>query len=246
MWDRIAIKQQGKNAIKTNYWKTFFASLLMLIFSGSTTFYFASNAIDTLPESLGDIMNDATSDHKVIALLFVLVVSLLVISTFIKTMFSVFIKNPVRVGFSKFLYKTVQARDLEDQSKGLMADNFWAFDHNYLNIVKVMFVQGFIEIAGYFLFIIPGIYFFYEFRMVPYILSENPDLSIKETLQTSKEMVKGHKKDLLLLDLSFIPWHLLGLVTFGVIELFHVLPYFHLTLAEAYRVLSTEYYREEK
>ena len=87
------------------------------------------------------------------------------------------------------------------------------------------------------LFVIPGIIKSYSYRMAFFILADNPELSASEALQKSKEMMKGHKLDLFILDISFIWWSLLVAITFGV-ALIYVAPYVGATRANFYRSLK--------
>lgn len=89
------------------------------------------------------------------------------------------------------------------------------------------------------LFIIPGIIKAYSYRMAFFILADNPELSASEALQKSKEMMKGHKLDLFILDLSFIWWSLLVAITFGV-ALIYVAPYVGATQANFYESLKED------
>ena len=75
------------------------------------------------------------------------------------------------------------------------------------------------------LFVIPGIIKAYEYAVTPYILANYPDVGAIEALNLSKRITKGHKGELFVLDLSFIGWHLLSLLTFGLLEIFYVSPY---------------------
>ena len=88
------------------------------------------------------------------------------------------------------------------------------------------------------LFIIPGFYKEYQYRLVPYILAEQPDMNYKEALQKSAALMNGHKWKAFVLDLSFIPWHIFGLITCGMGTIFYVTPYHSLTQAALYRKLS--------
>ena len=90
----------------------------------------------------------------------------------------------------------------------------------------------------YLLFIIPGIYKQYQYRLVPYILAERPDMPYREVLQRSAALMNGHKWKAFLLDLSFIPWHILGIITCFIVEIFYAAPYQALTSAALYRRLS--------
>lgn len=74
------------------------------------------------------------------------------------------------------------------------------------------------------LFIIPGIIKAYSYSMSYYILAENKDMTPIEALKESERIMKGHKFDLFVLDLSFILWELLIPLTFGLI-LVYLIPY---------------------
>lgn len=74
------------------------------------------------------------------------------------------------------------------------------------------------------LFIIPGIVKVYSYSMTFYILNDNPDITAREAISMSKEMMNGHKLDLFVLHLSFIGWYLLCIITFGIAALY-VVPY---------------------
>ncbi len=74
------------------------------------------------------------------------------------------------------------------------------------------------------LLIIPGIIMAYAYALVPYIIKDNPELSVPQAIRKSRQMMKGHKFDLFYLHLSFIGWYLLSLITLG-IGLFWLMPY---------------------
>ena len=88
------------------------------------------------------------------------------------------------------------------------------------------------------LFVIPGIIKAYEYRMIPYILAENPDISMEEAFALSKKMMDNEKLNTFALDLSFLGWFLLGIVSVGICLIFYVTPYYNLTNAELYIVLK--------
>ena len=70
------------------------------------------------------------------------------------------------------------------------------------------------------LLVIPGIIKSYEYRMIPYILSENPGMDTKRAFQLSAEMMYGQKWNAFVLDLSFILWLILGAITCGLVNVF--------------------------
>ncbi|MGI5898952.1 MAG: DUF975 family protein [Christensenellales bacterium] len=66
------------------------------------------------------------------------------------------------------------------------------------------------------LLIIPGIIAAYRYSMAPYIMSENPDIGIREAVDISKDMMNGNKGRLFVLELSFIGWAILASFTLGI------------------------------
>lgn len=74
--------------------------------------------------------------------------------------------------------------------------------------------------------IVGGFIMAYAYAMVPYLLAENPDLTGKEAIQLSKEMMIDHKWELFVVDLSMIGWALLGVITCGFGLVFYVKPYY--------------------
>ena len=69
-----------------------------------------------------------------------------------------------------------------------------------------------------------------------YILSDNPQMTGKEALEASKKMMYGYKGKLFLLQLSFIGWGLLCLLTLGIGFLW-LIPYMQASMACFYRNL---------
>lgn len=90
------------------------------------------------------------------------------------------------------------------------------------------------------LFVIPGIIKQYSYAMTMYIMHDNPGISANDAITKSREMMDGHKFDLFLLDLSFIGWWLLGVLTFGILIIFYVEPYYQVTRANFYEQLRMD------
>lgn len=87
------------------------------------------------------------------------------------------------------------------------------------------------------LFVIPGIIKQYSYAMGFYILADNPELTAREALARSKEMMRGHKMELFVLQLSFIGWYLLVSITFGIASIY-VVPYMNATTANFYNSIK--------
>lgn len=70
------------------------------------------------------------------------------------------------------------------------------------------------------LFIIPGIVAAYSYRVAMYILLDNPEVTASEALAISKRLTYGHRMELFLLDMSFLWYHLLGILATVLLTLF--------------------------
>lgn len=109
-------------------------------------------------------------------------------------------------------------------------DDFWA-------AFKVTFLVGLFTFLWSLLFVIPGIVKSYSYSMAMYILAENKGKPALECIEESKEMTNGHKMELFVLNLSFIGWALLGVITFGIAYIW-VIPYMQTTFTNAYHSLK--------
>ena len=94
------------------------------------------------------------------------------------------------------------------------------------------------------LFIVPGIIKGYAYALVAYIIAEDSTISSKEALKLSEEMMKGHKGELFVLGLSFIGWHLLAILTLGILEIW-IMPY-QQTATTKFLLNIKENYKKEK
>ena len=68
-----------------------------------------------------------------------------------------------------------------------------------------------------FLFIIPGIVKAYAYSLSMYVLIRNKDIKIIDAIRESEALMKGKKMQLFLLDLSYVGWYLLSLLTLGIL-----------------------------
>ena len=90
------------------------------------------------------------------------------------------------------------------------------------------------------LFYIPGIIKAYSYSMTPYILADCPNVKAKDALKLSMRIMKGHKWELFVMQLSFLGWDILGGFTCGLLNLFYVTPYKYNTYATYYLEVREE------
>lgn len=94
------------------------------------------------------------------------------------------------------------------------------------------------------LLIVPGIILSFAYFPVPFLLRDKPELSVVETLALSRKMMKGHKMQVFKLQLSFIGWVLLSILTMG-IGMVWLMPYMVTAMAAFYQDIRNEYETRE-
>jgi hypothetical protein len=141
-----------------------------------------------------------------------------------------FLFNPLEAGTARFF-----VRNLNDKAE--IRELAYCYDHGYLNVVKTVFLRDLYIVLWGLLLIIPGIIKSYEYRMVNYILAENPEMNTKDVFAMSRDMMRGNRWRAFVLDLSFLGWHLLSLITIGLAGIFYVFPYRNMTNAALYEFL---------
>ena len=133
-------------------------------------------------------------------------------------------------GYSKFNL------DLIDGKKPQISSLFDYFRH-WKKAVAANLLRAVLTFLWSLLFIIPGIIASYSYAMVPYIVAEDPDVSPKEALDRSKAMMYGNRWRLFCLEISFIGWAFLVVLTCGIGGLW-LMPYQQASYADFYREIS--------
>lgn len=245
MWTRGELKSRAKDFLRGNYWKSFWVALVIFLVGGNDNPFMGSGSNSRagggqepgIRFNVGDAFFGGSSGISnwwlervgVPRMIFfsigtALAVLLLVVG------FRVFVGAPLSVGGRTYFLKGMEG---EADPVHLA----WVFKSSaYLNVVKTMFMRGLYTFLWTLLLIIPGIVKSYAYRMVPYILSEEPDLEAEEAIRRSMDMTYGHKWSMFVLDLSFIGWYILGALMLG-IGIFFVHPYYEATHAQLYGTL---------
>lgn len=115
-------------------------------------------------------------------------------------------------------------------------DAFVGFSH-LSGAFRVYWAQAIFTFLWMLLFIIPGYIKGIAYSQAVYILAENPDISGTEAIGRSQDMMRGHKMEYFVLQLSFIGWMLLGTLTFGLLYIW-LIPYMNATNANFYQSIK--------
>lgn len=225
-WTRAELKIRAKAAVKMYYWKMVLVALILSMIGGGASGVGSRSANDNSAGSGASSMFEGINMQvAMIAVIIVLVVVVIALAL------SVFVFNVLEVGCRGFFSRSMT----EDPELGLIADGF---TQNYWNCVKTQFLKSLFIGLWSLLFVIPGVIKAYEYRMVPYLLAEHPEMSSGEIFARSKEMMQGNKWDTFVLDISFVGWVLLSGITLGILYIFWVGPYIAATDAALYHRIS--------
>ncbi len=197
-------------------------------------FYFDSNgnAYSGGTNPFSDFIGSPTAAAVGLALvIFSLLLFLFFFIMIVAVLLDVFIKNPLFIGTQRFFIHNLTA-------DGMVGDMGFGFDRSYKNQVKVMFFRDLYTLGWLLLFIIPGWIKSYEYRMIPYLMAEYPQMDKEQAFYTSRYLMHGNKWKAFLLDLSFIGWWFLSTITLGLVGLFFVNPYYASTCSALYEALK--------
>ena len=266
MWNRKEFKEKGKKNFKKNYLACvvicFLLAFLGIEYSGSANVIHGYNTNATVPENVSHATERSTNMEilggednfitisletatSTISYTFKLVGSIrdLILNNYtaslilalifaIEFFYVFFICNPLLVGSRKFF---IENHSRKKAKFGFMLEPFK--NKRYLHTVKTLLLQTLylflwmFTIIGYFIKL-------YEYRMIPYILADNPELETKEVFAKSKKMMYGYKWEMFKFDLSYIGWYLLDALTFGITGIFYSNPYKAASTAEIYLKLK--------
>lgn len=229
MWDRRTLKFNAKQELRQSYWLSFAVCLLAGILGGGASSGSSSGASSSISSGSSDAYSGFFDNPVFVG---GLLITLILVFAF-AICFSLFVSGPITVGKCGFFVRCVQG----NREFGNL---FSAFKKGYyMQTVKTMFLMSLYTFLWSLLFVIPGIIKSYEYRMIPYLISENPSLTTDQAFRMSREMTNGEKGKMFVLDLSFIGWYLLGTLAL-IIGVIFVTPYAEATNAQLYYALCAK------
>lgn len=146
-------------------------------------------------------------------------------------MFLAFISNILRVGQHRFL---LENRCYSQCRAGRLLF-IWRVKR-WKKTVLTTFKQSFFVFL-WDLTIIGGLIKRYSYKMIPYILAENPDIDHRQAFSLSRQMMNGNKWKAFVLDLSFLGWEVLDIFTLGFLRYLWIAPYKETVYTELYVAL---------
>lgn len=116
-------------------------------------------------------------------------------------------------------------------------NNLFVGFKRFLDAFLANLINGILIALWSLLFIIPGIIKGYSYSMTYYILADNPSMTANDARKKSMDIMRGNKWRLFCLQLSFIGWLLLCVLTLGILTLW-ISPYIQTATAAFYEDIS--------
>ena len=221
MWTRKQLKNGAKATLDTCFGKSILVCLILSIIQIISTLFFAQFLTFQI----------YTLDNRLwYSFYYFIPISKLPL-VFIFLLICIFLLNPLYIGQVHFFLSS-RVKD-----SGISTYKFAFQKSHYGNICKVMFLTRLTISLFSVLFVIPGMYKAYQYRMVPYLLAENPKMDYHRAVYLSTSMMKGEKWKAFVLDLSFIGWYIPCVLTCTILSFVYVNPYYNHTTAGLYIML---------
>ena len=151
---------------------------------------------------------------------------------FVSWIATLLVSLPLAYGFTIMLLNVVRGSDVQLDTMG---EGF----KDYGRILGTMLLSSVYQFLWALLLIVPGIIKGYSYALTPYLLKDHPELKFNAAIEESMRLMSGNKMRLFLLDLSFIGWFLLGIITFGIAFLW-ITPYWNTARAAFYEDLMSD------
>ena len=141
---------------------------------------------------------------------------------------AILLTGPLTYGAARVAVTAARKNEKAD-----LSNLFDGFKDSFGDAILLQFLSALFVALWTLLLIVPGIIKAYAYSMAFYIQQDQPTKDWKYCLDKSQEIMKGHKWDLFVLDLSFIGWWIVGFLCLFVGTLW-VRPYYEMTKANFY------------
>lgn len=225
MINRQAIKAQAKELLNANPMLAMFSAALPLILS------FLSLWIFYVPMMQMMMVNTTSNEVQTSIPFPVIPWTGLMISSIIIGIVQLI---SYRILFDYHEFKHVNTLSLSRYMDYLKSPQMFGFIKVYLWQQLFLSLWALIPFVGIFIALIKS----YSYSQALFIYRDNTNMIPKDTIAQSRQLMNGHKWELFVLHLSFIGWHILSAITFGIVG-FYVTPYQMLSEIGFYKSLTS-------
>ena len=210
----------ARRSLRGRYAKSIGVSLIALLLGGITVFSFLMQQVKLFFLRNMIVSGGFTPIESELRYLFLIIEIYIVVSVIVGGM--------VELGHNR--YYLLQYKDEPCGVKTLFScQMFWG------KAVMLRLLMSAQTLLWSVLLVVPGIVAVLRYALAPYLLAQKPELSYPDAVQTSKMLMRGYKEKLFWLELSFIGYAFLSVLTCGVGFIF-LIPYI--------KAAQTEFYRE--
>jgi hypothetical protein len=227
MINRQAIKAQAKELLNANPMLAMFSAALPLILS------FLSLWIFYVPMMQMMMVNTTSNEVQTSIPFPVIPWTGLMISSIIIGIVQL-ISYLILFDYHEFKHVNTLSLSLSRYMDYLKSPQMFGFIKVYLWQQLFLSLWALIPFVGIFIALIKS----YSYSQALFIYRDNTNMIPKDTIAQSRHLMNGHKWELFVLHLSFIGWHILSAITFGIVG-FYVTPYQMLSEIGFYKSLTS-------
>ena len=247
----LNLSKEEENQETKNIIKQYSSNIVSQVFSGSPNsfiteynekynitkgiFYDIFSIVSTSRIQLTQLVNRLLNNQD----MSIIATSILIIMATISLLIKVLLANPLVIGKDRIFLESIYYHKTK---LNVITSAFKK--ERYSNAVKTVFLKNIYQLLWN-ITVVGGIIKNYSYKMVTFIQAENGLIEAKQSILLSRKLMDGHKLECFKIDLSFIGWNLLVIITFGLAGIF-VVPYYEATMAEYYRRLREEYINNKK
>lgn len=220
----------------------------------NSNYQLVNNLVDTLSDKIsmgghasgviGSLFNSVTQSNSIVIgslnaiNLYLLnnkidIIYISLIGIIIIMLIKIFILDVFRIGYKRFFLE--ERRYNTNITKILFPFHV----RKFIPLGLIIFLKNIYQFLWTFT-IVMGPVKHYEYFMIPYVLAENPNIKRKEAFKLSKELMDGYKWQMFKLDLTLLPFNILNLLTFGLLDIFFLQGYKECIYSEAYILIRKE------
>ena len=224
----------AKNALKDKWGKSILIGLIAMVLGGATTgfgnFGVSFGSSSGAEESYQEITSIPTAELILTVVVFVGIMLIILTIAMVASLLYTFFGGIIETGYYKYNLTLIDGGDAG-------FNHLFGYFPRWKTLGFCALLRTLYVTLWTLLFIIPGIIATYTYAMTPFILAEDPSIGPNEAIERSKRLMYGHRWELFCLKFSFIGWHILCLLSFGVGYIW-LTPYQYAALADFYREIT--------
>ena len=186
---RESLRGRWKVAILTGFVASLIGAGIATSGGGSSS---SSNS-----NSVGTLFHDFQTTDVWLRFRTLIIIAVVILAVWL--IVTIVISGAGKLGYAIFNLKLVDNKEVS------LSDLFSQF-HRLGTGFCMNFLMALYTLLWTLLFIIPGIIKGFSYAMTPYILAENPGMTVSEAITKSRQIMDGNKFRLFCLGISFIGW----------------------------------------